>query len=82
MTKKQKARKKCCPHCGNFLDSIWFTAVMTEEWSWNGDGYFEGTARHSLVTDPEQNVLCPECEKVIGTGLDFGFEKGFKQKYG
>ena len=55
---------------------------MTEEWSWNGDGYFEGTARHSLVTDPEQIVLCPECEKVIGTGLDFGFEKGFKQKYG
>ena len=31
--------------------------------------------RGSLVTDPEQNVLCPDCGNVIGAGLDFGFGK-------
>jgi len=51
---------------------------MTEEWSWNGEGYNECTARHSLVTDAEQPVLCPYCEEVVGTGLDFGFGTGYK----
>ena len=46
---------------------------MTEEWSWNGVGYNECTARHSLVTDPEQSVICPHCEQIVGTGIDFGF---------
>lgn len=53
---------------------------MTEEWSWNGEGYNECTARHSLVTDPEQPVLCPHCEKVVGTGIDFSFEENNKHK--
>ncbi len=51
---------------------------MTEEWSWGGEGYNECTARHSLVTDPEQLVICPHCERVVGSGYDFGFGKGFK----
>ena len=63
---------KKCPFCGEMLDRIWFTALMTEEWSWNG-AEWECSAMHSLVTDPEQRVLCPECENVVGTGLDFGF---------
>ncbi len=62
-----------CEHCGRILDAIWFTALTTEEWSWNGDGYNECTARHSLVTDPKHYVICPHCEKVVGTGVDFGF---------
>jgi len=33
---------------------------------------------HSLTDDPEQNVFCPECDNIIGTGLDFGFGKGTK----
>jgi len=65
---------KKCPFCGEMLNRIWFTALMTEEWSWNG-WHWECSARHSLINDPEQNVLCPDCENVIGTGLDFGFGK-------
>ena len=64
--------KKKWPFCGEMLDRIWFTALMTEEWSWDGTQW-ECSAMHSLVTDPEQSVLCPECENIVGTGLDFGF---------
>jgi len=73
MPRRKMLRKRRCKNCGRVLDAIWFTALMTEEWSWNGRGYSESTARHSLVTDPEQPVLCPECEEVVGTGQDFGF---------
>lgn len=76
--KKKKARMKRCKHCHKILDRIWFTAMMTEEWSWNGEGYNECSARHSLVTDPQHEVLCPNCEKVVGTGFDFGFSVGYK----
>jgi len=65
-----------CENCGEILDRIWFTALTTEEWSWSGEGFNECTARHSLVTDPEQPVVCPYCESVVGTGLNFGFGKG------
>jgi len=51
---------------------------MTEEWVWTGKEYNECSARHNLVTDPEQNVICPNCESVVGTGIDFGFVKGYK----
>jgi hypothetical protein len=71
-------RRKRCKNCGEILDRIWFTALMTEEWSWSGEGYNECTARHSLVTDPQHPVLCPNCESIVGTGFDFGFGKGFK----
>ncbi len=27
--------RKHCNGCGMVLDAIWFTALMTEEWSWN-----------------------------------------------
>jgi len=74
----RRPRRKHCRNCGEILDVIWFTALMTEEWSWDGEGYNECIARHSLVTDPEQNVICPNCEHVVGTGLDFGFGKGYK----
>ena len=78
MTNKKKPRSKRCQHCNEILDAIWFTALMTEEWSWTGDGYNECTARHSLVMDPEQPVRCPNCDKIVGTGLDFGFGVGYK----
>jgi len=74
----RRTRRKRCKNCGEILDAIWFTALMTEEWRWNGEGYNECSAMHSLVTDPEQPVLCPHCEHVVGTGLDFGFGKGHK----
>jgi hypothetical protein len=51
---------------------------MTEEWSWNGEGYNECSARHSLVTDPQHTVRCPNCDKIVGTGFDFGFGVGYK----
>jgi len=41
MSTQKKARRKRCKNCGKILDSIWFTALMTEEWSWNGKGYNE-----------------------------------------
>lgn len=63
---------KHCNFCNKTLDKIWFTAQMTEEWSWNGDNW-ECSVRHSLCTDSEQNVMCPNCERVIGKGVDFGF---------
>jgi phage FluMu protein Com len=73
MPVKDKVRIKKCQHCHKILDRICFTALMTEEWSWTGEGYNENTVRHSLVTDREQNVQCPYCGKVVGTGIDFGF---------
>ena len=66
-------RRKRCKNCGKILDRIWFASLMTEEWSWNGEGYNECTAKHGITTDPEQFVICPDCEKVVGTGIDFGF---------
>lgn len=66
-----------CPFCNEPIERIWFTALMTEEWSWNGLSW-ECSARHSLLTDYKQPVLCPNCENVIGTGEDFGFGKGYK----
>ena len=65
--------RKRCKNCGKILDAIWFTAVMTQEWIWTGEGYNECSAHNSLGDDPEQEVLCPECEAVVGTGIDFGF---------
>lgn len=75
----KKFKRKRCKVCGKILEAIWFTALMTEEWSWNGEGYNECTARHSLITDPEQDVICPHCEYVLGTGRDFGFGKDYKK---
>jgi len=76
-TSKQDIRVRC-KNCGRLLDRIWFTALCTEEWSWNGEGYNECTARHSLTTDPDSNVECPYCGKVVGTGHDFGFGTDYK----
>ena len=78
MANEKKPEMKRCQHCNELLDRIWFTALMTEEWSWDGEDYRECTARHSLVTDPEQPVRCPYCDEVVGTGLDFGFGVGYK----
>ena len=63
-----------CKNCGRLLDRISFTALCTEEWSWNGEGYDECTARHSLTTDPDSNVECPYCGEVVDTGRDFGWQ--------
>jgi len=78
MGNKKKVRRKRCKHCNRILDCIWFTALMTEEWSWNGEGYNECTARHSLATDYDHEVIFPDCEHVVGTGRDFGFGKCYK----
>lgn len=77
MEDERKIGKGRCKHCHELLDHIWFTALMTEEWSWNGLDW-ECTARHGLVTDYKQPIICPNCEKVVGTGVDFGFGEGFK----
>jgi|GEM_PF-528616 len=73
-------RRKRCKNCGELLNAIWFTALMTQEWVWTGEGYNECTANHSLDTDPQANVICPHCEAVVGTGFDFGFAGGKKGK--
>ena len=73
MATRNKAIRKRCKNCNRILDRIWFTALMTEEWSWNGKGYNECTARHSLITDPNSEVICPHCEQVVGIGRGFGF---------
>ena len=78
MFNKKMTERVQCRNCGNILDAIWFTALMTEEWSWNGEGYNECTAIHSLATDPGENVICPHCEEVVGTGHDFRFGEGYK----
>ena len=78
MVAKKKTRRKRCKNCNRILDRIWYTAMMTEEWSWNGEGYNECSARHSLITDPNQEAICPDCEHVVGTGRDFGFGVGYK----
>lgn len=73
MVYKKTYKRKRCKNCGRILDAIWFTALMTEEWSWSGEGYNECSARHSLLTDPKQPIRCPNCDKIVGTGIDFGF---------
>ena len=78
MVSNRLIRRKRCRNCGEILNAIWFTALMTEEWTWNGIGYNECTAGHSLITDPDSKVICPNCEQVIGTGRDFGFGQGYK----
>lgn len=69
---KRENEQTYCSHCGETINKILFTATMTEEWTWNGMRW-ECTAHHSLVNSPGQNVTCPECEGIIGTGRDFGF---------
>ncbi len=71
-------KRKRCKNCNRVLDSIWFTSLMTEEWSWNGEGYNECSAKHSLIFDPDANVICPHCEHEVGTGRDYGFGEGYK----
>ena len=78
MVSNRNTERKRCGNCGEILNAIWFTALMTEEWTWNGMGYNECTARHSLVTDSDSKVICPHCEQVVGTGRDFGFGQGYK----
>lgn len=73
MNSNLKPGRKRCKNCNRILDRLWFTALMTEEWSWDGQGYRECTARHSLVTDSQHTVICPFCEHVVGTGGDLGF---------
>lgn len=63
---------KKCKECGNILDKINFTALMTEQWVWTGDTW-ECCAHNSLINDPNQSVCCPECDAVVGIGKDFGF---------
>jgi len=74
----KRLRRKRCGNCGEILNALWFTALMTEEWVWNGTGYSECSARHSLIDDPSSEVICPNCEHVVGTGRDFGFGQGYK----
>jgi hypothetical protein len=73
MVDEKEIKRKRCKKCNKIIDSIWFTALMTEEWSWNGEDYNECTAKHTLLADPESNVECPNCGNVIGIGKDFGF---------
>lgn len=78
MVAKKRKRRIRCKNCNKVIDSIWFTAFMTEEWSWNGEGYNECAARHSLTTDPDAYVQCSHCGHVVGTGRDFSFGEGYK----
>ncbi|KKQ23549.1 MAG: hypothetical protein US35_C0003G0007 [Parcubacteria group bacterium GW2011_GWA2_37_10] len=72
MQKQKNYNIKRCNFCNKTLDKIWFTALMTEEWRWNGTNW-ECDAKHSLTTDSEQNVVCPNYGRVAGKGIDFGF---------
>lgn len=67
-----RENERICNNCKTRIDRINFTAVMTEQWVWNGE-MWECCAHNSLVNDPEQNVYCPECDSVLGIGKDFGF---------
>lgn len=61
-----------CSNCGTSLETINFTAKMTEQWTWNGYTW-ECVAHNSLIDDIEQPVRCPECDEIVGTGKEFGF---------
>ncbi|GAB61065.1 hypothetical protein KSU1_B0208 [Candidatus Jettenia caeni] len=78
MTNGGKGKRIRCKSCHRVLNKIWFTALCTEEWSWNGKEYNECTAMHSLTNSPDSNVECPHCGNIIGTGRDFGFGEGYK----
>lgn len=47
-----KGKRIRCKSCHRMLNKIWFTTLCTEEWSWNGKGYNECTAMHSLPIVP------------------------------
>jgi ribosomal protein S27E len=63
---------KKCNSCGQSLEKIIFTHKLSEEWAWNGKQW-ECIGRNSLIHDPHLKIRCPECDAVIGTGKDFGF---------
>lgn len=63
---------KACQNCGFELTTINYSAKTTEQWVLN-NATWECAAKHSLTDDPEQNVFCPECDEIVGTGKDFGF---------
>ncbi len=65
-------KNKICKNCGFALTTINYTANTVEQWTLNGDAW-ECVARNTLVDDPEQEVFCPECDSIVGTGKDFGF---------
>ncbi len=67
-----KNKFKKCPNCGFELSTINFSANMTEQWRWNDDKW-ECIAHHSLTNSPNSEVFCPECNKSVGIGKDFGF---------
>lgn len=64
--------EKFCNNCGFLLETINFTAEMTEQWTWNGYNW-ECVVHNSLIYDREQPVRCPKCDNIVGTGKDFGF---------
>ena len=63
---------KKCSKCGFELNTINFTAMMTEQWTLN-ENTWECVAHNSLIKDPTSKVFCPECDNLVGTGKDFGF---------
>ena len=70
MSIKQQIKK--CPYCGCNLDKIVYEGYMHEEWAFNGDNW-ECSGRNSLTDDPGKEVICGECNRIVGTGNDFGF---------
>ena len=64
--------EKKCNSCGSELTIINFSAKMTEQWAWNGYTW-ECVTQNTLINDHAQDVRCPECDSVVGTGKDFGF---------
>ncbi len=77
LTPKVVKRRRRCKKCGELLDAIWFISVITEEWIWTGEGYKECSEHLSLVGVPHRPVRCPNCEAIVGSGLDFGFQHSF-----
>lgn len=71
---KKKFYNQRCKNCNLQLNTINFSALMTEQWTWNGYNW-ECVAHHSLIYDADQPVRCPECDVIVGTGEDFGFVK-------
>lgn len=68
--KEYQIRK--CQNCGHDLSRIVYVSEGFEEWDFNGQNW-ECVGKNSLTDDPHKEVICPECNMVVGIGKDFGF---------
>jgi len=71
----KSCRRKRCTNCGEILDAIWFTALMTEEWRWNGEGYNDAVQGIALSLTRSNQSFAHTVRMSWGQGWISAFRK-------